>query len=120
MYVGAGDLYNEWQSTLINDEMVLAAEFAAVGGIGASKRAAVGGMARWPSPHWRAPNGSGRIRAFDAAWPSAGAAKLRPVANRAVAANTSFPSRIQVLAANTPKEYLSSAQTECRSVPHGH
>ena len=42
MYVGTGNLYDEWQSLLINDEMVLAAEFAAVGGIAAGKRAAVG------------------------------------------------------------------------------
>lgn len=42
MYVGTGNLYNEWQSALINDEMVLAAEFAAVGGIAAGKRAVVG------------------------------------------------------------------------------
>jgi hypothetical protein len=43
MHVGAGDLHHEWQSALINDEVVLAAKFAAVGGIAAGKRAAVGG-----------------------------------------------------------------------------
>ena len=118
MHVGARDLYDEWQSTLINDEMVLAAKLAAVGGIAAGKRAAVGGKARWPSRHWRAPIESGRIRAFDAAWPGATVAILRLAANREGAANRSSLSHIQVPAAGTPKECLSSTQTGCQSMRH--
>ena len=37
------------QSALIDEQMVLATELAAVGGIGAGMLSAEGGMARWPN-----------------------------------------------------------------------
>ena len=49
MYLSPRYARHQRQSALIDEQMVLATELAAVGGIGAGMLSAEGGMARWPS-----------------------------------------------------------------------
>ena len=87
--------------------MVLASELAAVGGIGAGMLAAEGGMARWPSRHWRVPIESGRIPVSAAAWRHGCVARHLPVAMHAGAASNSCRCRSPVHGEDIPKASLS-------------
>lgn len=60
MYLSPRYARHQRPSALVDEQVVLAAELAAVGGIGAGKLSAEGGMARWPSRSWRVPIESAR------------------------------------------------------------
>ena len=89
MYLSPRYARHQRQTALIDEQMVLATELAAVGGIGTGMLSAEGGMARWPSRHWRVPTEFGRIPASAAAWHHGCVATHRPVAMHAGAASNS-------------------------------
>lgn len=78
--------------------MLLAAEFAAVGGIGARFHYPEGGMARLQNQCWRVSDHFDRTRAIDAAWRHEFAANPRLVASLAAHASMSCRYRTQVRA----------------------
>jgi hypothetical protein len=107
MDLGARYLACQRQSSTVDDEMMLATEFAAIGRIGAGFPAPEGGKARWQSQYWRAPTRFGRIRVTDAAWRHGYVARCRLAASRANDASMSCRYRSQVHAAGIPTACLS-------------
>lgn len=95
------------QSVLVVEQMVLATELAAVGGIGAGMLSAEAGMARWPSRHWRVPIESGHIPASAAAWLHGCVATRQPVAMHAGAASNSCRGHSPVHEEDIPRARLS-------------
>ena len=107
MYLSPRYARHQRKTALIDEQMVLASELAAVGGIGTSMLSAEGGMARWPSRHWRVPTEFGRIPASAAAWRHGCVASYLPVAIDAGAASNSCRCRSPVYGEDIPKASLS-------------
>ena len=107
MYLSPRYARYQRQSALVDEQMVLASELAAVGGIGAGMLSAEGGMARWPSRHWRVPIESDRIPASGAAWLRGCVATHQPVAMHAGAASNSCRCHSPIHEEDIPRASLS-------------
>lgn len=107
MYLSPRYARHQRQSALVDEQMVLASELAAVGGIGAGMLSAEGGMARWPSRHWRVPIESDRIPASGAAWLRGCVATYQSVAMHAGAASNSCRCHSPIHEEDIPRASLS-------------
>ncbi len=117
--VGCREADRQRQPSRINEQVMLAARFGAVAGIGADAFATEGGMGRWKHPNY---SGASRFaQPFAGAGGSADAGVPRPLppAIPAAAASTSCRYRTPFPAAGLPTGYRSSVQTECRPGQHG-
>ena len=110
----------QWEAPLVDDDVMLAAELAAIGRVWSRIPAAQGGMARWLNQCWRAPIRSDRTPAIDTALRRAGAARRQPAATHEDGANNSCRCRNQVPAEDTPKASQCAGQTKFQSAQHGH